>query len=62
MSKKKKNKKDLPRVHDELEGFDVSVNSFGEIQMSYDIDKLNEFLNDKIDDKKLRHLKKDKKK
>ena len=34
----------------------IEINSFGEIQMSYDIDKLNSFLNEKVDDKKLRHL------
>ncbi|MFN4086570.1 MAG: hypothetical protein ACK4LB_11560 [Spirosomataceae bacterium] len=45
-----------PRVHKDLDGFDIEINSFGEIQMSYDIDKLNSFLNEKVDDKKLRHL------
>jgi hypothetical protein len=48
-----------PRVHKDLDGFEIEINSFGEIQMSYDIDKLNTFLNDKVDDKKLRHLGKD---
>lgn len=50
----------MPKVHKELKGFDVRINSFGEIQMSYDIEKLNDFLNDKIDDKKLKHLKDEK--
>ena len=59
MTKKKKSNKELPKVHKDLKGFDVSVNSFGEIQMSYDIDKLNEFLNDNIEDKKLKHLRED---
>ena len=45
-----------PRVHKDLDGFDIEINSFGEIQMSYDIDKLNSFLNEKVDDKKLRPL------
>jgi hypothetical protein len=61
MSKKRKEKKELPKVHKDLNGFDVSVNSFGEIQMSYDIEKINNFLNNQVDDKKLKHLKEDEK-
>lgn len=60
MAKKKKEPAELPKVHKELKGFDVRINSFGEIQMSYDIEKLNDFLNNKIDDKKLKHLKDEK--
>ena len=37
-----------------LKGFDVSVNSFGEIKSSIDIDQLNDFLNQNVDDKKFR--------
>ena len=33
MAKKKKEKQELPKVHKDLGGFDVTVNSFGEIQM-----------------------------
>lgn len=44
-----------PRVHKDLDGFEIAINSFGEIQMSYDIDKINAFLNEKVDDKKLRN-------
>ena len=36
-----------PRVHKDLDGFEIAINSFGEIQMSYDIDKINTFLNEK---------------
>lgn len=43
-----------PRVHKDLEGFDIQINSFGEITTSYDMDKINEFLNKNVDDKKLR--------
>ena len=60
MAKKKKESTALPKVHKELDGFDININSFGEIHMSYDIEKLNEFLNDKIEDKKLKHLKDEK--
>ncbi|MFC3810297.1 hypothetical protein [Lacihabitans lacunae] len=61
MSKKKIEKEDLPKVHKDLDGFDIKVNSFGEIQMSYDIEKINAFLNTKVEDKKLKHLKDDEK-
>ncbi|KAA9353522.1 MULTISPECIES: hypothetical protein [Larkinella] len=46
-----------PRVHKELEGFDIKINTFGEITNSYDIDKINAFLNKTVDDKKLRNRK-----
>ncbi len=57
MAKKKINpdENDKPRVHKELEGFDIQINSFGEITTSFDIDKINQFLNKTVDDKKLRH-------
>ena len=57
MAKKKVNpdENDKPRVHKELEGFDIQINSFGEITTSFDIDKINQFLNKTVDDKKLRH-------
>lgn len=51
-SKPKKEKK--PKVSSELSGFDIRVNSFGEIESSLDIDEINKFLNRKVDDKKLR--------
>lgn len=47
-------KEDKPRVHKDLEGFDIKINSFGEINTSFDMDKINEFLNKNVDDKKLR--------
>ncbi len=52
MSNKKKDQK--PKVNTELEGFDVNIDKFGEIQTSFDIDKLNEFLNENVEDKKLK--------
>jgi hypothetical protein len=44
-----------PRVHKELEGFNIEINSFGEIVTSFEIDRINQFLNRTVDDKKLRH-------
>jgi hypothetical protein len=59
MAKKttKPKNKELPRVHKELDGFDIEINSFGEISTSFSIDRINEFLNKNVDDKKLRHRK-----
>lgn len=45
--------KPKPRVHKELEGFDISIDSFGEIKSNTNIEKINEFLNRNVDDKKL---------
>ena len=53
--KKKQNKKNAkPSVNKKLEGFDIEVNSFGEVVTSYDIDKLNAFLDENVEDKKLK--------
>ncbi len=52
--KKKKTTKKLPKVNPALEGFDIKVDSFGEIKSSFNIDKINDFLNKEVDDKKLR--------
>ena len=50
---KKMKKKGKPIVHEELEGFNIKINEFGEMETTVPIDKLNVFLNDKVDDKKL---------
>jgi hypothetical protein len=72
MSKKKSDKpskkQGKPRVHSELKGFEVSIDTFGELKSNLPIEKLNEFLNENVDDKKLaeredyENLKKNKKK
>ena len=51
---KKNVKGEKPKVHKDLEGFDITIDSFGEIKSSIDIEKINQFLNDNVDDKKLR--------
>ena len=43
-----------PKVASELNGFDIQIDTFGEIRSNMTIDKINEFLNEKVDDKKLR--------
>ncbi|UII27850.1 hypothetical protein LVD15_05350 [Fulvivirga maritima] len=52
-SNKDKKKKDKPKVNPDLKGFDIQIDSFGEIQTNYNIDKINEFLNKNVEDKKL---------
>ncbi|MBU2884729.1 hypothetical protein KO507_03005 [Gilvimarinus agarilyticus] len=50
-----KNKKSSkPKVNPALEGLEMNINSFGEIKSSMNIDKLNEFLNENVEDKKLK--------
>lgn len=49
MPRKKKNP-ETPRehkssFHEGLEGFDIKVNSFGQMESTFEIDKLNAFLN-----------------
>ena len=52
----KVNPNEKPKVHKDLDGFDIKINSFGEIQMSYDMDKINQFLNQNVEDKKLKGI------
>jgi hypothetical protein len=51
----KKNQK--PRVNPELEGFEMHIDTFGEIKSTFDIEKINEFLNRTVEDKKLKDRK-----
>ncbi len=48
----KKSKK-TPKLHEDLKGFDITVNSLGQIKSTMDLDSINEFLNKNVDDKKL---------
>lgn len=55
MSKKesKSGSKPKPRVHKELSGFDIAIDQFGEIKSNMQVEKINEFLDKNVDDKKL---------
>jgi hypothetical protein len=58
MAKKENEKKPektgpKPRVHKDLHGFEVSIDQFGELRSNMNIEKINEFLNQNVDDKKL---------
>jgi len=50
---KKMKKKGNPSVHQDLNGFDIKINTFGEMQSNLAIDKINAFLNENVEDKKL---------
>ena len=52
MGRKKKNAR--LEIHEELKGFNIKINEFGEINTSFSIEKLNIFLDRKVDDKKLK--------
>lgn len=52
--KKDKENQDDANVHKDLEGLEININPFGEIETNYDIQKINEFLNKNVDDKKLK--------
>ena len=54
---KKKKKEGKPEVHENLEGFDIKINEFGEIISTLKTEEINEFLNENVDDKKLRERK-----
>jgi hypothetical protein len=59
MAKKKKEEEseDQPGVHKDLEGFDIKINEFGEITSNLDVEKVNQFLNKNVEDKKLKDRK-----
>jgi hypothetical protein len=46
-------KKRKPRVHSQLEGFELSIDQFGELKSSMPIEKLNKFLDENVPDNKL---------
>ena len=50
---KKNEKKQKPNVHEALDGFNIKINAFGEMETTIPIEKLNAFLNENVEDKKL---------
>ncbi len=52
----KKKKKEEPKVHKDLKGFQININEFGEIKSSLNINDINDFLNKNVEDKKLKGL------
>lgn len=52
----KSNKKQSQKVHKELDGFDIKINSNGEVETSIPIDELNNFLDKHTEDKKFKNI------
>ncbi len=50
---KSKNNQPEKTNNENLKGFDIKVNEFGEIVTSHKIDQINEFLDENVNDKKL---------
>lgn len=50
----KKDKK--PKVHKDLEGFDIRIDENGEVQSNLSIDELNKFLDENVEDKKFKDI------
>ena len=46
-------KQGKPRVHKDLKGFEISIDQFGELKSSMNIEKINSFLDKNVNDKKL---------
>jgi len=59
-NKRVKDKSARAKINPRLEGFEVSVNTFGEVKSTLDIDKINTFLNEEVEDKKLVNREKEK--
>lgn len=65
MSRKKHRRKKRftnPSVNKNLPGYDILINTFGEVQSNYDIDSVNKLLNENLEDKKLKNVLKRKEK
>ncbi len=45
--------KDKPKVHKNLDGFNIKINSFGEIESNLNTDKLNAFLDENMEGKEV---------
>ena len=50
---KKKPLKGEPEVNEAIKGFDIRINEFGEIISNFEIERINKFLDERVEDKKL---------
>lgn len=46
-------KDEKKEVDTKNEGFQIRINKFGQVELNEEIDKLNSFLNENVEDKKL---------
>ncbi|MEM6641870.1 MAG: hypothetical protein AAF616_02730 [Bacteroidota bacterium] len=47
-------KPEKAKVHKDLDGLELNVDSFGEIKSNMSVDAINKFLNKNVEDKKLK--------
>jgi hypothetical protein len=47
-------KRKYAKVHADLTGFNIKINEFGEITTNFNIETLNAFLDENVEDKKLK--------
>lgn len=50
----KRNQQQQPDDEQDMKQFSIRINEFGQIETTVNIDKLNAFLNENVDDKKFR--------
>lgn len=53
----KKDQQQQPESQQDLKGFSIRINEFGEVETTMGIDRVNAFLNENVDDKKFRDKK-----
>jgi hypothetical protein len=53
LTEKRKNKDKAPTAHNDLSGFNIRINEFGEMERSIKIEEVNKFLDQNVQDKKL---------
>lgn len=51
---KKDSKTSTPKINEKLAGLEFKINSLGEIQTNFEIDRINSFLDKHVEDKKLK--------
>ena len=52
-NKKKDNIENKPKVHKDLGDFEFKIDSLGEVSSNLNIDKINAFLDDNVEEKKI---------
>ncbi len=50
--KRADDKKEKPRIHEDLKGFNIHIDEFGQVKTTLSQEELNAFLNENVEDKK----------
>jgi len=54
MEKDNNTNKDKPEVHEELKGMEIKINEFGQVVSNIEKEELNKFLDENVEDRKLK--------